>query len=72
MHRLKIRTEQIDLFADVAMQQRLRPTRVYLDDNEICCRSLKLEMGVDRVSTVTIEVFCDDVDVEVNVDEERT
>lgn len=71
MHSLKIETEDIEVFADGVTKGHIRPNRVYLDGNEICCRSLVLDMGVDRVSTVTMDIFLDDVDVEV-IGEEGT
>ena len=60
MHSLKVKSETP------------RCTHVFLDGREICCRSLVLDMGVDRISSVTMEILLDDVDVEVEGVEEWT
>ena len=60
MHSLKVKSETP------------KCTHVFLDGREISCRSLILNMGVDKISRVTMEILLDDVDVEVICEKGRT
>ena len=73
MHSLKIKTESYEIFQNMKSQgKRGKRTsyRIYLDGNEICCRELRLDMGVDRHPMVRMDIFLDDVDIEINDDAE--
>lgn len=43
--------------------------RVYLNDNEIACKKLELEMNAKEISYLTLTMPADDLDIEIdNVD----